>query len=120
MRVVADENAGLLLNYRFLQAGHTCLSGTLSVTYAGARAGDTAAVDFTPLGIATSPSFRVPSRMLVNLGAAFQHDRWLLRVNLDNVLDDRDRLMTAGGRVSGTGLATATGFNLRVTTDYEF
>lgn len=120
VRAVADENAALLLNYRWPSLHRIRIAGTLGLTYAGRRPGDTTAVNFTPLGVTTRQSFQVPALTLLNLGLALRRDPWQVRLNLDNVADVRDRIVLAGGRVSGTGLTTATGRNLRLSVSHEF
>lgn len=120
VRAVADRNAALLLNYHRALAGERRLSLSLGLTHAGARPGDTTAVNFTPLGVATKQSFRIPAQTTANLGAAYRHGRWQVRLNVDNLLDARDRLRTAGGRVTGTGLGTASGRNLKLSTSLDF
>jgi len=120
VRAVADTNAALLLNYRWRLAGGRRLSLSLGVNHAGARAGDATGVNFTPLNVATKQSFKIPAYNVTSLGAAYKWERWLFRLNVDNVLDEKNYLQQAGGRVSGTGLTTATGLNLKLSTTVEF
>ncbi len=120
VRAVADHNAAALLNYRVLDGPPTRLSVFLGVTYAGSRAGDATSVNFTPLGVATKQSFVIPARTLANLGATCQWRNFRFQLNIDNAFDSRDYLAVAGGRVSGTGLSTATGLNIKLTTTVEW
>ena len=77
-------------------------------------------MNFTPLGVATRQSFRIHAYNVTTFGTAYRWERYLFRLNVDNILDDKNYLQTAGGRVSGTGLATATGLNLKASTTLEF
>jgi len=117
---VADRNTAVLLNYRFSEGPLASLSLSLGVTRAGRRPGDTTPVNFTPLGVPTRPSFFVPAYTLVNFGVSYTHGRTTFRLNLDNVLDEAGYFQQAGGRVSGTGLSTAPGINVKFTTRIEF
>jgi iron complex outermembrane receptor protein len=120
VRAVADRNAALLLNYRWRLGGARRLSLSLGVNHAGARPGDAAGVNFTPLGIATKQSFKIPAYNVTTLGASYKWERFLVRLNVDNFLNDKNYLQQAGGRVSGTGLTTATGINVKFSTTVEF
>lgn len=120
VRAVADRNAGLLLNYRRSLADARRLSVSLGLSYAGARPGDATGVNFTPLGVATKQSFRIPADHLVNFGASYKWGRTLVRLNIDNLFDRANRVQQAGGRVSGTGLTTATGLNAKLSTTVEW
>ena len=120
VRAVAARNAALLLNYRVREGAWKGLSFSMGGSHAGARAGDATADNFTPLGVATKQSFRIPAHVVTHAGAAYKWGRTLWRVNVDNVLDDKDRLQQAGGRVSGTGLSTAAGRNVKFSTTVEF
>ncbi|PTX95818.1 TonB-dependent receptor [Opitutus sp. ER46] len=120
VRAVADRNSALLLNYRFQLNPHLRWSVFGGATYAGERPGDTPTVDFTPLGVPTRHSFMIPAYVTTNAGLSCRHGNWLLRLTIDNFLDERNRLRPAGGRVSGTGLSTAPGRNLRLSTSVDF
>ena len=120
VRAVADRNSALLLNYRFREGRLNTLSLNLGVIHAGERVGDTTPVDFTPLGVVTQPSFKIPSHTILNFGASYRWRNQLFRLNLDNLLDDAGYLQQAGGRVSGTGLSTAPGFNARFSVTVHF
>jgi iron complex outermembrane recepter protein len=120
VRAVADRNSALLLNYRFRTGLLNNLSLTLGVIYAGERIGDTTPVDITPLGVITQPSFRIPAYTIVNVGAAYRWKNYRFRLNVDNVFDDSGYLQQAGGRVSGTGLSTAPGINVKISAMVEF
>jgi iron complex outermembrane receptor protein len=120
VRAVADRNAGLLLNYRFHEGPLDGFSFNVGVTYSGRRAGDTP-VNFTPLNVVGQTSFFLKPYYVTNLGAAYRwHERYLFRLNVDNVLDDHGYLQQAGGRVSGTGLTTAPGINVKFSTSVGF
>jgi iron complex outermembrane receptor protein len=120
VRAVADRNTALLLNYRWRLTGARRLSFSLGLNYAGARPGDTPGVNFTPLGVPTKQSFRIPAYTVTTLGTSYKWERFLVRLNIDNFLHEENYLQQAGGRVSGTGLTTATGLNVKISTTVEF
>lgn len=120
VRAVADRNASLLLNYRYTPNPRHRLSFSLGLSRAGERPGDATSVNFTPLGVPTRQSFKIPAHLVTSLGAAWKWSRYQFRLNIDNVLGDADYLRLAGGRVSGTGLTSATGRNIKFTTTVEF
>lgn len=120
VRGVADRNSSLLLNYRFREGFLAPLSISLGITRAGRRPGDTTSVDFTPLGVPTKQSFTIQPYTLVNLAASTYWGRTTFRLNIDNLFDDAGYLQQAGGRVSGTGLSTAPGINVKFTTSIRF
>lgn len=120
VRGVADRNSSILLNYRFREGPLASLSVSLGVTRAGRRPGDTTPVNFTPLGVPTRQSFFIPAYTLVNAGASYRVGRYTFRLNVDNALGDSGYFQQAGGRVSGTGLSTAPGRNLKFTVGVEF
>ncbi len=119
VRAVADRNAALLLNYRFRDR----LEGfalTAGVNYSGRRAGDTP-LNFTPLGVVGRTSFFLKPYYVTTLGVSYRlNEYYLFRLNVDNVLDDKGYLQQAGGRVSGTGITTAPGLNLKFSATVNF
>lgn len=120
VRAVADRNTGLLLNYRFREGRLGGLSLTGGVSYSGRRAGDTP-INFTPLNVVGKTSFFLKPYYVSTLGAAYRwKGKYLFRLNLDNVLDDKGYLQQAGGRVSGTGITTAPGINVKFSTTVNF
>jgi len=121
VRAVADDNAALLLNYRFSPDTIKGLSLAFGVTYSGKRAGDTPDGNFTALGIVKQVSFYLKPQYNTTLGATYKfNDNVTFRLNIDNILDDKDYVSVAGGRISGTGLTTQPGINVRFTTVYNF
>jgi len=119
VRAVADRNTALLLNYRFRQ-NLEGLAITAGVSYSGRRAGDTP-IDFTPLNVVGQTSFYLKPYYVTTLGLSYRpDDRWLFRLHVDNVLDDAGYIQQAGGRVSGTGITTAPGLNLKLSTTLTF
>ena len=119
VRAVADRNTALLLNYRFRQ-NLDGLALTAGVSYSGRRAGDTP-IDFTPLNVIGQTSFFLKPCYITTLGLSYRsNDRWLFRLNIDNVLDDSGYIQQAGARVSGTGITTAPGLNLKFSTTLSF
>lgn len=120
VRSVADDLASILLNYRFLDGAMKGLSVNLGASYTGDRAGDATATNFTPLNIPTQISFYIPSYTVYNVGASYGWDRYLVRLYIDNLADDKDYVQQAGARISGPGLSTATGRNIRVSATVKF
>jgi iron complex outermembrane receptor protein len=120
VRAVADRNSGLLLNYRFREGLLDGLSLTAGVSYSGRRAGDTP-INFTPLNVVAKTSFFLKPYYVTTIGAAYRwNSKYLFRLNIDNVLDDQGYLQQAGGRVSGTGITTAPGINVKFSTTVNF
>lgn len=120
VRAVADYNASLLLNYRHSFDATRRMSVFLGVSHAGDRPGDAMATNFTPLGVPTKHTFTIPAYTVTSFGTSYKFDRTLLRLNVDNIFDDKNYLQQAGGRVSGTGLTTATGINVKLSATVEF
>ena len=120
VRAVADRNAALLLSYRVLDGDPLRLSVFAGATYAGERPGDATSGNFTELGVVKRQSFLLPARAVLHLGAACRWRAYQVRINVDNATDEKDHLAQGGGRVSGTGLTSATGRNVRVSATVEF
>lgn len=120
VRGVADQNAALLLNYRFKTGDAKGLSLNFGVTYSGRRAGDTP-INYTPLNVVAKPSFFLKPSYGTTAGASYRwQQKYLFRLHVDNVFDDHGYLVVAGGRVSGTGITTAPGLNVKFSTTVEF
>jgi len=121
VRAVADHNAAVLLNYRFLDGPAQNLSLSFGVTYSGKRAGDIPDGNFTQLGVVKQVSFYLEPQYLTTFVANYRlNERWSFQGNIDNVFDDADYISVAGGRITGTGLTTQPGINFRLTTRYDF
>lgn len=121
VRMVADDNASLLLNYRFADGAAKGLNVNFGVTYSGDRAGDVPDGNFTQLGVVKQVSFYTQPQYTTTLGASYRlNEHWLFRLNIDNVLDDADYISVGGGRISGTGLTTQPGINVRFGATYNF
>ena len=122
VRAVADNNSSLLLNYHFDDNGATKgLAVNFGVIYSGKRAGDVPAAGFTALGVVEKVSFYLKPQYLMSLGASYRlNQHWAFRLNVDNPFDDHDYISVAGGRISGTGLTTQPGLNVRFSTTYSF
>lgn len=121
VRAVADKNAALLLNYRFDDnSTFKGLAVNLGVTYNGRRPGDTTSGNFTELGVIKKQSFYIAPYYVTTLGVNYKRDHMAYRLSVDNLLNDNGYLQQAGGRVSGTGLSTATGINVKLSTTYQF
>lgn len=119
VRAVADHNAALLLNYRFRAGRLDGLSLNVGVSYNGRRAGDSP-INYTPLNVVGQTSFFVPSYYVTSFGASYRWRDFLFRLNVDNFFDDQGYLQQAGGRVSGTGITTAPGINVKASTTWNF
>jgi iron complex outermembrane receptor protein len=121
VRAVADNNAALLLNYRVPDTVTKGLSLNFGVTYSGKRAGDTPDGNFTQLNVVKKVSFYLKPQYLTTAGASYRYSEKLhFRLNIDNVFNDADYISVAGGRISGTGLTTQPGINVRLTTTVTF
>jgi iron complex outermembrane receptor protein len=120
VRSVADNLASILLNYRFLDGALKGLSINAGASYTGERAGDATATNFTPLNVPTQISFYIPSYTVYNAGASYSWDRYQIRLYVDNLTNDKDYVQQAGARISGPGLATATGMNVRFSATLKF
>ncbi len=123
VRAVADNNASVLLNYRFTDGAAKGLAINFGVVYSGKRAGDspTDGGNFTPLGVVKKTSFFLKPSYQTTLGASYRlNPKVAFRLNIDNVFDDADYIAVAGGRVTGTGLYTQPGINVRFTTTFNF
>jgi iron complex outermembrane receptor protein len=120
VRAVADQNASLLLNYRFPAGELKGLSLNFGTTYSGKRAGDTP-INFTPRGTVGQVSFYLKPMFTTTAGASYRwQEKYYFRLNVDNVLNERDHINIAGGRVSGTGITAAPGTNIKFSTTVEF
>jgi iron complex outermembrane receptor protein len=120
VRGVADDSAAFLFNYRFADSPLASLSLTFGVNYCGRRAGDVP-INFTPLGVVGKTSFYLEPYFATVLGASYRwSERYLFRLNIDNVLDDKGFIVVAGGRVSGTGITTQPGINVKLSTTIRF
>lgn len=120
VRGVADRNASLLLNYRFTDGDAKGLSLNYGVSYSGRRAGDSP-INYTALNVVGKTSFFLKPQYVTTLGASYRwNEKYHFRLNIDNVFDDKDYINIAGGRVSGTGITTAPGRNIRLSTTVAF
>lgn len=119
VRAVADETASLLLNYRFREGAAKGLSFSFGVSYSGRRAGD-APPAYTIAGVPAKTSFYLKPYYVTNFNATYAWKNYLFRLYVDNVLDDNGYIQQAGGRVSGTGITTAPGMNVKFATTVTF
>jgi iron complex outermembrane receptor protein len=120
VRAVAERNGAVLLNYRFPKSSLYGLALNLGVSYSGRRAGDTP-INFTPLNAVGKTSFFLKPYYVTTLGASYRwKEEYLFRLHIDNVLDDKGYIQQAGGRVSGTGITTAPGINVKFSTTLNF
>jgi iron complex outermembrane recepter protein len=120
VRAVADDTASLLLNYRF--GGDSAFSNlalNLGVNYVGRRAGDVP-INYTPLGVVGKTSFFLESYYATTFGASYKWRDYNFRLVVDNILDDKDFIVVAGGRVSGTGITTQPGINAKLAVTLNF
>lgn len=120
VRGVADNNAALLLSYRVKDGDAKGLTLNFGVTYSGKRPGDTP-INFTPLNVVAKTSFYLKPSYGTTAGASCRWaQKYLSRITVDNVFNDHGYLVVAGGRVSGTGITTAPGINVKFSTTVEF
>lgn len=121
VRGVADDNATAMVNYRFLDGEFKGLSINAGVVYNGRRAGDVPDGNFTQLNVVKKVSFYLKPQYSTTLGLNYRwNERYTTRLTIDNVLDDKDYISVAGGRISGTGLATQPGRNVRLSVTVHF
>lgn len=121
VRGVADDNAAVLLNYRFKDGTLKNLSVNFGVSYSGRRAGDVPAINYTALNVVAKTSFFLEPQYVTTFGATYRwNEKFLFRLNVDNVFDDKGYISVAGGRVSGTGITTAPGINVKFSTTVQF
>jgi len=121
VRGVADNNASALINYSFLDGGLKGLSMNFGVVYNGKRAGDVPDGNFTALNVVKKVSFYLQPQYTTTLGFNYKwNERFTSRLTIDNIFDDKDYVSVAGGRISGTGLTTQPGRNVRLTTTINF
>lgn len=120
VRGVADDNASLLLNYRVSDGPCKGLSFTAGVSYSGRRAGD-APINYTPLSVVGKTSFFLEPQFVTSASVSYRWSKWVsTRLNIDNLFNNEGYIAVAGGRVSGTGITTSTGINVRLTTTLNF
>jgi iron complex outermembrane receptor protein len=116
VRAISDKNAGILLSYRFSAGSLKGLTTFAGVTYQGRRSGEAPAVNFTPLGVVTQPSFYLAPVTLLNLGGRYTWQKFSFELNIDNALD-KDYIGIPTSRTNaGVGLPR----NIRFTTTYHF
>jgi iron complex outermembrane receptor protein len=121
VRAVADSNASALVNYRFTDGALAGLSVNAGIVYNGKRAGDVPDGNFTARNVVKQVSFYLEPQYSTTLGFNYVWNQtYTTRLTIDNVLDDKDFVSVAGGRISGTGLATQPGRNVRLTTTIKF
>jgi iron complex outermembrane receptor protein len=123
VRAVADHTSSLLLNYRIRDGAFKNLSLFAGVNYSGRRAGDTP-VNYMPApynNVIGKVSFYLKPYYATTLGGSYRlNETFLFRLVVDNVLDEKGYIQQAGGRVSGTGITTAPGMNVRFSTTLNF
>jgi len=121
VRGVADNNASLLVNYRFTDGTVKGLAINAGVVYSGERAGDVPDGNFTGLNVVKKVSFYLEPQYTTTLGFSYTwNEKYSTRLVIDNVLDDKNYISVAGGRISGTGLTTQSGRNIRLTATIKF
>jgi iron complex outermembrane receptor protein len=121
VRMVADDNASLLVNYRFDDSSFKGLAVNFGLTYSGKRAGDVPDGNFTQLNVVKKVSYYTQPQYTTTLGASYVLDKhWSFRLIIDNLFDDADYIAVGGGRITGTGLTTQPGINARFSTTYNF
>lgn len=116
VRAIAERNGALLLNYHFQEGPAQGLSVFAGVTYTGRRSGEAPAVNFTPLGVVTQPSFYLAPVTLLNLGGRYTWKQFTFGLNIDNALDEEYIGIPTARTNAGLGLPR----NIRLTTTYKF
>jgi iron complex outermembrane recepter protein len=120
VRGVADDNAAVLLNYRFTEGNVKGLAVNAGVSYSGRRAGDVP-INYTALNVVGKTSFFLEPQYATVLGASYRwKEKYAFRLTIDNVFDKKNYISVAGGRVSGTGITMATGRNVRFSSTIFF
>lgn len=121
VRGVADDNATLLLNYRFGEGRLKGLSTIFGIVHNGRRAGDIPDGNFTQLNVVKKVSFYLKPQYTTTLGFNYKwSEKLTTRLTIDNILDNKNHISVAGGRITGTGLTTQPGRNFRLTTSISF
>ncbi len=121
IRMVADNNASMLLNYHFDDGAAKGLALNFGLSYSDKRAGDSPSAAYTQLRVVEKVSFYLKPQYLTTIGATYRLDHhWAFRLIIDNPLDDADYISVGGGRISGTGLTTQPGLNARFSTTFTF
>ena len=116
VRAVAKRNAALFLNYHFTAGELKGLTVFVGTTYTGRRAGEVAAVNYTPLRVIAQPSFFLAPVTLLNLGGHYTWEKTTVALNIDNAFNKHYiGIPTARGN-AGVGLP----LNVRLTTTYKF
>jgi iron complex outermembrane receptor protein len=116
VRAIAGQNAAALLNYRFVSGPARGLAAFVGTTFLGKRSGEAPAVNFTPLGVPTQPSFFLAPVELLTLGARYTWRRIGFAVNVDNALDKKYIEIPTSRANAGLGDP----LNARLTTTYRF
>ena len=121
VRAVADNNAALLLSYKFDEGRADGLSLSLGLVYNGRRAGDIPDGNFTQLNVVKQVSFYLEPHITTSASASYRlNEKVSFRLYVDNLFDDADYLSVAGGRITGTGITTQPGINIRLSTTIGF
>jgi len=120
VRSISDSLGAALVNYHFNEGTLKGLSVYAGFSYVGEMAADTPGVDFTPLGVVTQNSVYISSETTWNAGASYTWSRYQLRLMVDNLTDKKDYVTGSGGRFSQSGIATATGRNVRLAATVKF
>ncbi len=117
VRAVADENASFLANYRIASGSLEGLAINGGIVYNGRRAGDIPDGNFTQLNVVKQVSFYLKPQYTTTVGFSYRwNEKFHTRLVIDNVLDEKNYIAVAGGRITGTGLTTQSGRNFRLST----
>jgi iron complex outermembrane receptor protein len=114
-RGIADRTASMFANYRWTDGPLKGFAANVGIVYTGSRVGD-AQSGFTALRVPIQPSFVIPDYTVVNAGASYAFDRYVLRLFVDNLLDE-DYILTPGSR---TNVNRASGINVRAQATMKF
>jgi iron complex outermembrane receptor protein len=121
VRGVADNNAAFLVNYRQRDGQLKGLSTNFGLVWSDKRAGDVPDGNFTALNKVKQVSFYLKPQYTTTLGFNYKwNETYTTRLTIDNVFDKKGYISVAGGRITGTGLTTQPGRNIRLTTTINF
>ena len=114
-RCVPDYTSSALLDYSWNSGLLKGLSANAGISHEGSRAGETAS-GFTALGVPIFPSYYLAPYTILNMGASYAHQNYILRVFVGNPLNDH-YIVTSGAR---NGSQVGAPINLRVQTTIKF
>ncbi|WP_197456834.1 TonB-dependent siderophore receptor [Cephaloticoccus primus] len=105
-----------LLKYDFSRGFAKGMSVFAGFNHVSKSAGETPAIQYTPLGVLAQISFYVPERTIYSAGASYDYGSLRFQLNVDN-LTNKKTLWSSTGRNDVTPYP---GRNIRLTTTYTF